>query len=208
MPDLDFLPDWYPKSRRRKRLVLLQGYMTLLLAGGLGAWLFLAHRNAQVASRALANIEMQVSQTHQELHQLEEQVALKNQLLVQRQIVEKLGLPVELSRLLYALDQNLPTQMSLTDLAFDTQEQLKTAGTPAAARGVRQGDGIDRRLRVKLEGVAPTDTDVANFLAGLARVSFFDDVALSSTRDLNQGGRVMREFEVTFSIGLNQKSTG
>jgi len=208
MHDLEFLPEWYPQAQRRKRIVLLQGYMTLLLAAGLGAWLLLVHRNTQTAAGALANLETQISQTHREMHQLEEQMALKNQLLVQRQIIQKLGLPVEMSRLLYTLDQNLPRQMSLTNLSFDTQEQLKVAGTLAAARFATQGDNIDRRLRVRLDGVAPTDNDVANFLTGLARVPYFDDVAMSYTRDRSDGGHVMREFEVTFSVNLNQPTGG
>jgi Tfp pilus assembly protein PilN len=208
MRELEFLPEWYPQSRRRKRIVLLQGYMTLLLAAGLGVWQLLAQRNTQTAAAALVGIDSQISQTHQEMHQLEEQVALKGQLLVQQQIVQKLGLPVEMSRLLYALDQQLPRQMSLTNLTFDTQEQLKVASTLAAARFAVQGDNIDRRLHVRLDGVAPTDDDVANFLTGLARVPFFDDVAMSYSRDHAENGHVMREFEVTFSVNLNEQSGG
>jgi Tfp pilus assembly protein PilN len=204
MRELEFLPEWYPQSRRRKRIVLLQGYMTLLLAAGLGVWLLLAHRNTRTTAAALTSIETQLSQTHQEMHQLEEQVALKNQLLIQRQIVEKLGLPVEMSRLLYSLDKNLPPQMSLTDLSFDTQEQLKVANTLASARVATQGDNIDRRLHVRLDGIAPNDNDVANFLTGLARIPFFDDVAMNYTRDRTDNGHVMRDFEVTFSVNLNQ----
>jgi Tfp pilus assembly protein PilN len=208
MRELEFLPDWYPQSQRRKRIVLLQGYMTLILASGLGVWFVLAQRNTQTAAAALAGIDTQISQTHQEMHQLEEQVALKSQLLVQRQIVEKLGVPVEMSRLLYALDQQLPPQMSLTNLSFDTQEQLKVAATLGAARIAPQGDNIDRRLHVRLDGVAPTDNDVANFLTGLSRVPFFDDVAMSYSRDHAENGHVMRDFEVTFSVNLNQQSGG
>jgi Tfp pilus assembly protein PilN len=204
MRELEFLPEWYPQSRRRKRLLLLQGYMTLLVVARLITWCLLTQRNTLAAAATVADLNRQISQTHQEMHQLEEQVALKNQLLIQRQIGEKLGLPVEMSRLLYTLDHNLPPQMSLTDLSFDTQEQLKVANTLAAARVATQGDNIDRRLHVRLDGVAPTDDDVANFLTGLARVPFFDDVAMNYSRDGTQNGRVMREFEVTFSLNLNQ----
>jgi Tfp pilus assembly protein PilN len=208
MRELEFLPEWYPRSRQRKRIVLLQGYMTLLLAAGLGTWLVLVDRNTQTAAGALANIETQISQTHQEMHQLEEQVTLKDRLLVQREIVQKLGLPVEMSRLLFALDQNLPPQISLTDLSFDTQEKLKVAGSLTPVRNAAQGDNIDRRLHVRLDGVAPTDTDVANFLTGLAKVSFFDDVVMSFTRDRPQNGQVLREFEVSFTVNLNPPAGG
>jgi Tfp pilus assembly protein PilN len=208
MRELEFLPEWYPQSRRRKRIVLLQGYMTLLLAGGLFAWFFLAQRNTENAAAALAGINMQISQTHQEMHQLEEQVALKSQLLLQRQIGEKLGMSVEMSRLLYALDQKMPPAVSLTNLSFDTHEQLKAANSLATARAATAGENIDRRLHVRLDGVALTDNDVANFLTGLSRVPFFDDVAMSYSRDQAGNRSMMREFEITFSVNLNQESGG
>jgi Tfp pilus assembly protein PilN len=204
MRELEFLPEWYPQSRRRKRIVLLLGYLTLLVAAGLGVWFMLARRDIRARAAVLEGAQKQLAQTHQEMHQLEEQMALKNQLLVQRQIVEKLGLPVEMSRLLQALDEKLPSQMSLTDLAFDTHEQLKVANTLAAARVATQGDNIDRRLHIRLDGIAPTDDDVANFLTGLSRVPFFDDVAMNYSRDRTDNGHVMRDFEVTFSVNLNQ----
>jgi Tfp pilus assembly protein PilN len=207
MRDLEFLPDWYPQSRKRKRVVLLQGYMTLLLAAGLCVWLLLAQRNSRTAAATLAGVDSQISQTNRELHQLQEQVALKDQLLVQRKIADKLGLQVEMSRLLYTLDQKLPRQMSLTELSFDTREQLTTANTMAAARSAAQGNNIDRRLQIRLEGIAPTDNDVANFLTALTRVPFFEDVAMDYSRD-RADGHVMREFEITFSVNLNQPSGG
>jgi Tfp pilus assembly protein PilN len=208
MRELEFLPEWYPQSRRRKRIVLLQGYMTLLLAGGLIVWLFLAQRNTQSKAATLAGINSQILQAHQEMHQLEEQVALKGQLLVQRRIVDKLGMPVEMSRLLDAIGEALTPQMGVTDLSFDTQEQLKVATSPGVARVPPQGDNIDRRLHVRLDGVAPTDNDVANFLTVLSRVPFFDDVAMSYSRDQTENGHLMRDFEVTFSVNLNQESGG
>jgi Tfp pilus assembly protein PilN len=208
MRELEFLPEWYPQSRRRKRIVLLQGYMTLLLAAGLIVWLLLAHRNTQAKVAALAGINSQILQAHQEMHQLEEQVGLKGQLLVQRQIVDKLGMPVEMSALLDAIGDTLTPQMGVTSLSFDTQEQLKVSTSLAAAHMGTQGDNIDRRLHVRVDGVAPSDNDVANFLTGLSRVPFFDDVAMSYCRDQTENGHIMRDFEVTFSVNLNQESGG
>jgi Tfp pilus assembly protein PilN len=208
MRELEFLPAWYPQARRRKRLVVLQVYMTLLLGGGLAAWMLLVSRNTRAAGASLSDINIQLSQTQSELHQLEEQVTLKNQLLVQRQIVERLGLPVEMSRMLSTLDQKMPPEMSLTDLSFETQEQLKVVSTLAGARSAGRGDNIDRKLRIRLEGVAPTDNDVANFLAGLTNVPFFEQVTMTYSRDRSDNGHVMREFEVTFCLDLNQQTGG
>ena len=49
MRELEFLPDWYPQARRRRRLVHLQGWLTLLLIAGMGTHLLMADRNIAVA---------------------------------------------------------------------------------------------------------------------------------------------------------------
>ena len=208
MRDLEFLPDWYPHLRQRKRLMRLQAYMTLLLAMGLGLWLSLVHRNIQFAEGTLAETQRQVSQTDQELGQLQEQISLKNQLLLQRRIVDCLGLPVQMSRMLGTLDAKMPHEMCLTDCTFETQEQIKTVSSLTAARTVDHGNGTERRLRIHLQGVAPSDDDIANFLANLTNVPFFDQVSMTYSRDRSQDGRIMREFEITFMIDLDQQVAG
>jgi Tfp pilus assembly protein PilN len=206
MRELEFLPEWYPQSRRRKRLVKLQGYMTLLLAAGLGVWLVLVHRNTQSAAATLAGLQRQISQTHQELRQLKEQVELKNQLMIQRQIVDRLGLPVEMSRLLHAVDQQLPESVSLTNISLTTREQLRAANTLTAAQLTARGDSIDRRVLVRIDAVAPTDDEVANFLSALTHVPVFQDVAMNYSRDRSDRGRTLRDFEITFSVNLSQSA--
>ena len=109
----------------------------------------------------------------------------------------------EVSRMLNTLERLMPKEMSLTELTFDTAEEL-----------VKRSDGTandnsptkSRALRVKLLGVAPSDVDLANFLAGLTNVPFFQEVSLTYARDKSQGGHTMREFEVAFGMSLNPPS--
>ena len=61
---------------------------------------------------------------------------------------------------------------------------------------------------MRLVGVAPSDVDLANFLTGLTGVPFFDNVAMTYSKDKAQEGHLLREFEVTFSLNLNRMSIG
>ena len=103
MRELEFLPAWYPQLRQRKRLVRLQAYMTVLLAVGLCSWVYLVHRNLRSAAASLADVDREVQQSRTEISQFDEQMKEKNQLLLQRRIVDRSwGMPVEMSRLLSA----------------------------------------------------------------------------------------------------------
>jgi hypothetical protein len=59
-----------------------------------------------------------------------------------------------------------------------------------------------------VHGVVPTDVDFASFLAKLSTVPYFENVAMIYAKDRSESGHVMREFEVTFTVSLNQEGTG
>jgi len=203
--ELEFLPSWYPQARRRQRWLRLQACTTLLLVLGLGLWLGLANRNISHAQAGLTAVDAQLAQSQLELEQLQVQLKLKHQLEFQRQIVSRLGLQVEMSRMMNTLEQVMPKEMSLCELSFDTEESIKRAdGSPAGATSKDQAK--NRMLRVRMLAVAPSDVDLANFLAGLTNVPFFQDVAMTTSHDKSEGGHIMREFEVTFSMSLNPPS--
>jgi len=209
MPELEFLPTWYPQARRRRRLLLIQAWGTLLVLVAVGAWTALARHHVAHAAKSLVVVDRQLAQSELELVQLQEQLRLKGQLELQRQIVSRLGLPLETSRLLHTLDGLMPKEMSLVELNIDTDEHV--ARPAMAVRQVQQSAGaieMDRRLNVRLVGVAPSDLDLANFLASLTGVPFFDNVTTTYSKDKTQAGHVLREFEVTFSLNLNRSAVG
>jgi hypothetical protein len=204
MRELEFLPDWYPRLRRQRRMVVLQAWVTLVTVIGLALWLTLARRNVRSAESALNAFEVQILQTETEKRQLDEQLRMKGQLEQREQVVASLGFPVEMSRILRTLDVIMPREMSLKDITCTTEEHQVAPQGPALAQATPQDKPrIDRRLKVRLIGVAPNDVDLANFLAGLTNYPFFEQIALLKADGILSGGHAMREFEVTFSMSLN-----
>ena len=56
MRELEFLPDWYPQTHRRRRLIVLQGWLTLIMVAGMGSWIVLQDRNNTLDERILARL--------------------------------------------------------------------------------------------------------------------------------------------------------
>jgi len=204
MRELEFLPDWYPRLRRHRRMVILQAWVTFAVVTALGLWLTLARRNVRSAEVALGAFEVQIRQTETEKRQLGEQLRMKAQLEQREQVVASLGFPVEMSRLLRTLDVIMPREMSLKEITCTTEEQPVAPQGAALAQALPQDKPrIDRRLRVQLVGVAPDDVDLADFLASLTKYPFFEQTSLLKADGIVSGGHAMREFEVTFSMSLN-----
>jgi hypothetical protein len=68
---------------------------------------------------------------------------------------------------------------------------------------------VDRRLKVVVDGVAPNDTQLATLLENLSKVKCFDNVAFAYFREgRSRDGHLLREFEFTFDMNLNQPTEG
>jgi Tfp pilus assembly protein PilN len=200
MHDLEFLPDWYPQTRRRRRLVLLQGWLTLVVLFGLGGWVLLAERNIAVAEDSLRTLKGQLSQTDAQLAEMDKLDVMRKQLSQQNQILSRIGLNnVEACSMVHRIDAIMPRQMSLTGMRLENEEHVDTS----AASAVKGDQPVDRRLKVTIQGVCPTDVDLANFMTQLQAEKYFDMVNLTYAREKSDSNHVMREFEITFSINLN-----
>jgi len=204
MREIDFLPPWYAQFLRRKRTVFFQTWVTLGVALGLGLWVFLAERNERSAEGVLDTLSGQIQQTSTQLQQMERLEMLRRQLRQQAEVLTKLGIHVEAGRLISKLSDATPPSLSFLSLNIDTDEipvQLSAAERGTLKEGSKPP--VDRRLRVRLQGVAPTDLELATFLTDLNQTSFFERPALTYVKERKEMGHVLREFEVTFSINLN-----
>jgi hypothetical protein len=65
--EIEFLPDWYPKVRKRKRMVALQAWVTLTLMCGLGSWMLLVQRNVHAREIELKGLRTDLNQSETEL---------------------------------------------------------------------------------------------------------------------------------------------
>ncbi len=210
MREIEFLPDWYPKVRKRKRMVALQAYVTLILMCGLGLWMLLVQRNVHAREFELDSLRNDLDQSETELARLEELLQLQRQFGQQDQIFNKIGRPIATTKLITTLEQMMPSDMALLDLTLETEEPNRNSNSGAygggggglAARAAREKELESAKLRFKMHGVAPTDTDLGEFLHKLTGRPFFKKVELLYSHERQDRGHVMREFEVTFVMDL------
>lgn len=208
MRELEFLPDWYAVLRRRRKLATMQTWTTAALMGGIVLWGVVVQQDVIAQQARGDTVVGELARVRSELKLLDEQLRLKQQLQHQEEMLRKLGLQVDATRLLGELDALMGPHAFLLSLSADVEETVRApaAVAPAAAptmSGAAQGEDVgDRLLRLRLVGVAPSDVDVANFLAALTSRPYLERAAMTYARDRVSGGRVMREFEVTFQINL------
>lgn len=208
MRELEFLPDWYPQVRRRRRWMALQAWLSLAAVATMGLWMVQANRNNAEYAREAAALEREAVESQQRVKQLDELIELQKQLRAQDQVMEKIGLHVETTRLINAIDEAMSIDMSLLEVGIEVTEAPRPSKGLVLASTAKQQKPepqFDRRMNVRIQGVASTDVDVANFFEKLSSNLLFENVNLNYARPRITEGHIMREFEVSFSIDLNMK---
>jgi Tfp pilus assembly protein PilN len=200
--ELEFLPNWYPQLRLRRRVVLVMAWVTVAMIGAMTTWVALTQRSIHIRQARLVQIDAELQHSREELKDLELLVTSEKKLKERAQVLNKVGFHVEAARLLATLDEVMPKSASLLEVSFLTEE--KQPVTLVAAKAAQERDRVtDRRLNVRVSGVAPTDVEVADFLTKLTSKPFFDDVRMTGSKPRMESGHMMREFEVYFSMNLN-----
>jgi Tfp pilus assembly protein PilN len=202
MRDVEFLPAWYPQLRRRKRALVIQVCATGTIILTLGTIALAKQLDLRRQQLMLTEARVELSRCGPALARLDALVARQQQLRQQEQVIARLGTQLDPTRLLNVLEDAMPAQVTLTDLTLDSR---------AAAPGAKD----ERLLAVRLQGLAPTDADIASLLSNLGNVKFFDDVTMAYSRDhaggtpnapATQGVTLTppptREFELSFSVNL------
>ena len=201
MRELEFLPEWYPLSRQRRRIVILQGWLLLTLIAGMATYLGISERDVQTKIESRVTLQAQLEQTNAQLAEMDKLDIMRKQLRQQEQVVSRLGFYVYASKAIETLDALMPKQMALTGVQIDNEEKVDNSADQQA-KGTSEA-AIDRRLKIRMQGVSPTDSDLSIFLNQLAAVPFFEQVSVTYLREKSENNHVMREFEVSFSLSLN-----
>jgi hypothetical protein len=204
MRELEFIPAWYVRLLRRRRLLFVQSWLALAIGGGLGLWVFLADGNARAAEAALDSLRQQVQQTESQLEQMDRLERLRKQWRRQADVMDRMGLHVECARLISKLAEVMPKAVAITMLQVEVRETpMALSNAARAALRETAPPPMDRRLHVHIQAVAPTDLEVVTLITDLNRVPYFQRVTPSYARDRRESGHVLREFELSFEVNLN-----
>ena len=204
MRELEFLPSWYSDLSRRRRMLRLQVWLTLVAIVAMVMWMTLVKRNQAVLAATSESLGQQIIQTDSRLREKDRLAALEQELQRQQRIQSQLGRHVESARLLSLIAGCMKDGMALLNFSVDTDEVAVQGGAVArAAIGNTAPTHFTRRLKVRMSGVAPTNQDLSEFITRLNEIRFLNPVTMVYLKDRRQGGHLMREFEIAFEVNLD-----
>ena len=209
MANINFVPDDYVQNTESSRTNLLYlvlfGVVMIALCGS-----FMTIKIRQRAcgvKEKLVNTKM--TKIQEAIKKFEELQTKRGEMMRTALTTSQLIEPVPRSVLLATLTNNLPQGVSLLKLGLIQKEsgrslksaptskyQTKQAKKAANARQVSQESLLE--THIDIEGVAPSDLQVAEYIGRMSNSSLLDNVALVESKEHEvEGGTMFRRFKLT-----------
>ena len=204
---VDFLPEDYldKKSQRRTNIVCL--FLFLMVVGGVGSGVLMSKQRQKSIRNQAEQINKQMIMAGESLKKLEMLEKKKQQMMTKASISAMLMEPVPRSLLLATITNNLSSGVSLIDYKLTSKtlvDKTKVAKSRnKKARRKKQKSAEEEKkditppkMEVKMEftGLAPTDLEVAQFIANLNKSHLFSQVNLVFSEEHTIKEEMMRRY--------------
>ncbi|KPK77218.1 MAG: hypothetical protein AMJ79_04025 [Phycisphaerae bacterium SM23_30] len=214
MKQVNFLPEDYmdKKAQRRTNIVCL-GLFVVVMAG-VGGGFVMTERRQRLVDERLSQINKDMRQASQSLQQLKLLEAKREEMMKKASISASLMEPVPRSLLLATVTNDLPVGVSLTEFELKSKDVSQDSDnlTPQARRvrnkksqlSNNKAPTTDQELftpkkwetTIEITGLAPTDIQVAQFIAQLHKSKLFQEVNLLYSEEHEVEEEIIRQFKL------------
>ena len=210
MSSINFVPDDYIQSSesRRANLMCVVLFSVVMAALGGSSVAIRIRQRACGAQESLVNAKM--AQMEESITKFEDLQTRRREMMRTALTTAELLEPVPRSVLLASLTNNLPPGVSLVRLDMIQKEASKSAASQPAktkyeAAQAKGGLELDARIsseklletRMEIEGIAPSDLQVAAYIEHLGNSLLLDNVALVESKEKKIEDTNFRLFKLT-----------
>jgi len=216
MGTINFVPNDYIQQRQSSRANLMYLMLLMAMLGAIGITFGFIKMRQRVVNMEMITLNARMTKAKEQIAQLEELKAKGQTMLKTMVMTAELLEPVPRSVILAALTNNLPTGVSLLDLGLEEKElRVASASTKPASKPANQyqaktaktqaPEEPQRRIETNLElmGIAPSDIEVAAYIARLNSSILLGRVELVESKERIIDEVKFREFKLRAMLKPN-----
>lgn len=202
--DIDFLPPTYRQAIEARWTVRRAAGLGAILLAALGGLAWQTVRTREELRTLHANVQQQLANAHKQATDFatlqQEQSDLQKQLSIHRQ----LKLPINYSQITGTLASLMPLEITLCTLDLKNETVTITQDAPPSSGDANPIKRERHFVSIDLQGLAPTDVTVANFIGQLAGSKVFRNVKmLYSRQGRTEATALGREFCIHMEVPLD-----
>jgi Tfp pilus assembly protein PilN len=211
MATINFVPDDYVQQRHASRANVLYLMLLMAMLGAIGITFGFIKMRQRSVQTELVQLNERMAKAQQQITQLEDLKEKSKTMMKTMVMTAELLEPVPRSIVLASLTNNLPSGVSLLEFGLEEKEtqvvrsvskpsggsQYKNKSAAASAPAEPQKT-VSTNLQIK--GIAPSDIQVAGFIANLSNSILFDQVSLVESKEVEIEKIKYREFRLSAMI--------
>lgn len=211
MLNINFVPDDYVQKRESMRANVMYLILFLVVMIGLGGtFMVLKVRQRAIASQS-AVVAIKMEKAKKDIAQMEDLQAKRKQMMKAALMTAELIEPTPRTVVLAELTNTLPSGVSLRTVKLlekeaaaataskpNSYEQAKAAADKASGAAVATQPTVE--TNIELEGLAPSDIQVAGYIAQLNNSILLDNVSLVLSKEFIRDDVAFREFKLTATL--------
>lgn len=192
MGTINFVPTDYIEQRQSSRANILYLMLLMAMIGAIGITFGFIKVRQRAVEADMAAVNARMAQAQEQITQLEELKVKGKAMLKTMVMTAELLEPVPRSIILASLTNSMPSGVSLLDFNLvekETKPATKPAAKPAAkkpgAKAAVPVEEPERKVETSLElmGIAPSDIEVASYIARLSGSILLDQVELIESKE-------------------------
>jgi Tfp pilus assembly protein PilN len=211
MVKIDFVPNEYIQQRQSSRANFMYLVLFMVLMGALAITFSIIKVRERSVKSSLAVVEAKMVDAHGQIAQLEELQAKGKAMMATMGMAAELLEPVPKSVILACLTNNMPSGVSLLEIKVTAKEikapVLRTASASqyqAATAAANTSPTVSKEklleTHIEIKGIAPSDIEVANYIARLGGSVLLENVALVESKEHKIDNTEFREFKLTTTV--------
>lgn len=212
MKDINFLPERFITERKRRQRVAREVALIAVIIALMVVWYVSSRSDLQEIERFAIQRELQAQAVRQQVSEMaklrEQQRELTHQVRIQRELAQ----PLKVSEVIGTIGHLTPESVVMTQLGI---EKVVPNPPKPSARSLRGSANRDKQaaapkpkpayLQIRIEGFAPDDSHIAEFVGGLSRHALFTNVKMLSSQTKRLDDVLAREFRLEVRILLDRQ---
>ncbi len=214
MKQANFLPGDYIEKRAQRRTNIVCLILFVVVMVGVAGGFMVTERHQRQVDERMSQINKEMRQASASLQQLKMLEAKREEMMKKASISASLMEPVPRSLLLATVTNDLPAGVSLTEFKLSSKDvSQKSSATASRIRRSRNkksppsntvtasasGEVVVLKkweTIIEITGLAPTDIQVAQFIAQLHKSNLFHEVNLVYSEEHEIEEEIIREFKL------------
>jgi Tfp pilus assembly protein PilN len=213
---LSFLPDDYLARKAQRRTNLICAVLFIIVMGSIGSAFTLTERSLRDVERRHTDVQRDYADAAKRLEQVKQMQDNQRKMARQAELSASLLEKIPRSNLLAEITNALPDGVSLIDLDLDSKrratpkavvastafEQKKAEKKKAAAAPTEVAPPEPKLydVKVKLDGIASNNTQVAEFIRNLGKCKLLKDVNLAVVDEAKFEDETVRKFTLEMML--------